>query len=281
LGILGGPSWTGKTTLALAACAAAVQSNGKVGALYYTFDMDKVRLMKRLLSSASDVPFARLAAPDKDKAEQQAVEQGLAHLREHVFPHMKFVGRRGLPRNKPLTAEGIEEACDELREASGAERVLVVVDYLRLMPVPSDLNSDIDRDHYRLNQLHQFQQASRSLKEPEGHVVLVLSEVRKDRADGGSLTLEDLIGSARVGYSADLVLLLNRLDRRPGTPGTTRLNLEIAKGRDGVEWASLDLLFHYAVSRFAEADGVQDKKKIATTKQPHGNGQKSGRLTGL
>jgi len=258
---VGGASWTGKTTLALVAGKSAIRADDKVGVLLYSLDpgMSKDRIMKRMLSHESGVDFNLLTSPTKTKEQRKAVAQALARLKRDIYPRMKILTRKSIRPGDPLTADAIREACDQLRKDAGVEGVLVIIDYLGLMPVPADLHSDLDRDHYRLEQLQAARLASQTVNRPEGDTFLVLLELRKEWSDPDDPVLQDVMGSARLGYSADLVLLMRQVDPWPDDTRVTRLKLKIAKCRDGMECAQINLLFHHTVSQFEEAKATPKK----------------------
>ena len=73
-------------------------------------------------------------------------------------------------------------------------------------------------DHFRLDVLDRLRNESRSLRCPDGHSMLVLSEVRKD--ESRRLDIDALKGDGRITSDADCVLLMYPAQDRP-EPGRT------------------------------------------------------------
>jgi hypothetical protein len=97
---------------------------------------------------------------------------------------------------------------------------------------------------------------------PAGDPFLVISELRKGDPSTSKYGITDLLGSGRLGYSAEAVMILDKEDDDGGGEEIPLL-LRIVKGRDGVMRTNINLIFEHTKSRFLE---VPVGKKRATTK---------------
>jgi replicative DNA helicase len=134
--------------------------------------------------------------------------------------------------------------------------VLYVIDYFQLLDVAKPGTAAIEADNQRIELLQAIQSVSRTFQCPGGDSFLVVSEVRKGESGRPRLALDDLLGSARITYSADCVLLLETDgESTSSAPGTTPLLLTVAKGRDGMTRGRVRLTFEYDRYQFREAIG--------------------------
>jgi hypothetical protein len=248
LTFLGGETGTGKTTLALTVAVAALRRHPDLAALYLSLDMPKERLYDRLLCHEAGIRHADLVGG----ANGGRLDEADSRLRAEVLPRLRVVSRRAFDATGPLTATAVGRHRDELLETSKARRALVVVDYFHLLRPPADLVSPADADAWRLELLQSLQGYGYGADTPDGDAVLAISEVRKGEHGRPALTVSDLMGSARLGYAADAVWLLEPLPG-PADAETVRVALTIAKGRDGVRRSRLELLYEHTRSRFSEA----------------------------
>jgi hypothetical protein len=170
------------------------------------------------------------------------------------------------------TAESILHQVEALKERTGAGKVLVIVDYLQLWPVPLEqakaIRTDLDRDKWQIGEL-------KKLKNRMGasDAVMVISEAKKEDWKE-SLGMGSVMGSARGTYTPDVVMVLQPLQLKEYAPGVTKekeqeeagaakydelvsrglalMHLRIVKGRDGVQRGAFELAFHYLQTRFEE-----------------------------
>ncbi len=247
LTLLGGEAGTGKTTLALTVAVAALRRHPDLAALYLSLDMPKERLYDRLLCHEAALRHGDLVSG----AGRERLNGADARLRDEVLPRLRVIGRGAFSSANPLTAVAVGRLRDELMRAGKARRALVVVDYFHLMRPPAELGSPADADAWRLELLQSLQGCGYGADTPDGDAVLAISEVRKGEHGRPALSVSDLMGSARLGYAADAVWLLEPLPG-PADAEAVRVALTIAKGRDGVRRARLELLYEHTRSRFSE-----------------------------
>jgi len=128
---------------------------------------------------------------------------------------LSIVGRDEV---KELTASRIAAMSRTLKRRTGAEHCLIVIDYLQLLPVPEQVarQNDLEADKYRVRMVQEVVDASKDEHGRPADAVLVISEARKPTTStvrhNWGVKVEDLMGSARLGYAADAVLLLRPMD---------------------------------------------------------------------
>jgi replicative DNA helicase len=129
----------------------------------------------------------------------------------------------------------LEEILAMGREVKGnhpANRLLIVIDYLQIMPTPPRLRDDKQRVDYLVTGLRQL---ARTLDAP----VVAISSLRKGGWDTkGSLGMEELKESASLGYGADVVgilesgdSLLTKIANAPNLSSADKKALEEARKR--------------------------------------------------
>ncbi len=132
--------------------------------------------------------------------------------------------------------------------------------------------SDLAADKHRIRVIQQVLEGSQTTENPLGDAALVISEARKPSKskDGWGDSLSDLMGSARLGYAADAVLLYREMtdaevrgcyslgeggDVNAKRPCLTQRGhragmLTLEKGRDGMSRGSWPQEFLIWKSRF-------------------------------
>ena len=230
LTILSGGPGTGKTTLALQMGADA--SAAGVPVLYVTFENTPEQLTLKGIAAAGtlnsrDVRRGRVptnkvktaAAKWERKAERLAIIEGRPDL------------TRGQIRGKAR----------RLMNRFGAERCLIVVDYLQLYAKAAEdlrgLNSLRERVEDMGNQLRDVGMRLRS-------PVLALASQHRgaNYGKGGSANLDTLKESGDLEYSADAVAFLTETEERMATSPARALDLTVAKNRHG-ETGKVELIF--------------------------------------
>jgi hypothetical protein len=272
LTFVGGGTGAGKTSLALFIAAHALRARQDVGVLFYSLDMPKTVLYDRLLSHEAGVEYADLLGEAGDAGLEGRLDEAERRLQTEVLPRLRVAEDLAVPDRKSL-AQVMVDDLSRLLESMPVEEVLVVVDYFQLLPVPTDIAAALDADFYRVRSLQRVQQWSRTNANPIGFPILAISEVRKGESGRSEVGVADLMGSARLGYSAESVLLLEpcgEAEKGPVVP----VRLKVAKGRDGAARTDIDLSFEHTRSRFKEAPRPGGRKRggKATKSKP---GQKS------
>jgi hypothetical protein len=272
LTFLGGGTGLGKTTLALAMAGAALRASPDLGVLFYSLDMPKDALYGRLLCAEAGITYADLTDPDPSEETRRRLHEAGERLGRDVLPRLRIVERRQVRQEGGFTAEDLlRHRGSLLQEAHDARRALVVVDYFGYMDVPAKKGSPLEEDHRRIDVLKDALAYTRTADSPLGDSFLVIAEVRKPGEAGRTgLTLDDLLGSCRLGYAPDAILLLEA--EGPAVGEEVPLVLQVAKGRDGTARGRISLTFEYLRYRFRERSGAPAKgKAVVAGKAPGGN----------
>jgi hypothetical protein len=259
LTFLGGGTGVGKSTLGLFLAAHALRKHPDLGVLFYSLDMPKTVLYDRLLSQEAGVEYGDLMADTAAPGNEERLDAAERRLRSEVLPRLRIVEHLSVPKESTLSWVMIADL-NEFLELGTVTEVLIVVDYFQLLPVPDKITGGLDADFYRVRSLQQVQEGSRTNANPVGFPILAISEVRKGESGRTEIGVGDLMGSSRLGYSAESVLLLESPRDKIEGP-VVPLHLKVAKGRDGAVRTQIDLLFEHTRSRFREAPPRRSPKQ--------------------
>jgi replicative DNA helicase len=296
--LLGAAPGVGKTVLALqiasGVCRHSAEGDNRACALYLSLDMDAAEVKDRLHCALAGMDWKtyRLGSPLlRQNAEgprfTDAHQWRLDDARGKVATwqldrRLAIVGRDQVGE---LTAARIAGMAQALKTRAQAEHCLIVVDYLQLLPVPERVarQGDLEADKYRVRIAQQALDASKGHDGQVQDTAIVVSEARKPATSTARHTwgvkVEDLMGSARLGYAADAVLLMRPMDKSDleshygmgseeelrqqlEADGVSPLMLMLAKGRDGMTRGSWPAEFHYQESRISE--GVPHRPSMDT-----------------
>ena len=230
LTILSGGPGTGKTTLALQ-MAADVSSSG-VPALYVTFENSPEQLTMKGIAAAGtlnsrDVKRGRVPV-EKVKAAAQTWQRKAERL-------AIIEGRPDLTRGQ------IRGKARRLMNRFGAERCLIVVDYLQLYAKAAEDLRGLSSLRERVEDMgNQLRDVGMRLRSP----VLALASQHRgaNYGKGGSANLDTLKESGDLEYSADAVAFLTETEERMATSPARALDLTVAKNRHG-ETGTVELIF--------------------------------------
>jgi len=281
--LLAGPPGTGKTSLSLQLGLGALHADEETAVVLLSLEQARFEHLSRILAYFSELPWktvtmgsASCRNPRDRQAEHFFTPSDAGKMEEGEAMLKKLGGRLLIldDENFPTpTAEGILREVEKLKEKTGASKVLVVVDYLQLWPVPLEqakaIRTDLDRDKWQIGEL-------KKLKNRMGaeDAVMVISEAKKEDWKEG-LGMGSVMGSARGTYTPDVVMVLQHLSlddlapdakkddkKEQGTKkldelidkGLALIRLQIVKGRDGVQRRSFELAFHFETLKFEETD---------------------------
>ncbi len=206
--LIGGRPGTGKTALMLQV-GYHVATTG-AGVLFVTLEMGGTRLVRRMLSQTSQVPFANLKSGDLIEGQRTLLAGAAASLRAAPF----------WIENRVATVEHLAAVLDEYQPG---QLGLVMIDYLQKMYAPTRTGDTRARVEHVSNALTQLA-VQRNLP-----LVIASSLSRPDNArPGWRPTLSSLRESGQLEHDGDNVLLLFRDDAAPGA-----LEVNLAKQRDG------------------------------------------------
>lgn len=215
--------------------------------------------------------------------ELRKIEDSTKRL-EQIGDRLQIIDSATCPN---LNSDAVITYIEKLKTQTNCNRVIVIIDYLQVWPIPLGLrfSSDIEADKWRIGEIKKIRDAvNKTNQDP----VIVISESRKpsssDEAWGGDLS--DVMGSARGTYTPDAVLLLAALqpaqlkklwvdmkmpqitykedanepeDQKDSSNikgflarhGIAICSLKMPKARDGMKKFNTLLAFHFYKNRFA------------------------------
>jgi replicative DNA helicase len=228
--VLGGDIGSGKSALALAMAVRAATAGYPVA--YLSGEMDEDRLMERALALEARVQIDELRGGKLSEAGRSAVGAAALRLKNVPLKVYPLVGRQ--------FDEALEPAWDE-------RPVLVIVDYLQLLPPPAA----------RMTQEEDTAFAVRALKGValDRHLAcLAVAQLPKhvtERPDPRP-TLDDFGAQGAVKQHADVALAIYREEMyNPGGGVEGATELIIAKNRNGPT-GFIDLYFYQQWMRFED-----------------------------
>ena len=246
--ILAGAPSCGKTTLAkqIADTVAEVE---KVPVLFYSFEQSAEELRIKSLSRLSSVNSRHIWKGRAGNLEWKKVEAAAGEYLQGTGPYLTIIeaGRKD-------TVEAIRAAAIMAQRKAGGGRVLLVLDYLQIIPAGKDA-PDALRERIDAN-LSELRRLSRDLKSP---VLVVSSQNREAYKENKPPTLAALKESGGIEYSADAVICLWR-DKEESERLTekykrltVRVEAHVLKNRNG-ELSKIKLDFTPEWSLFTERD---------------------------
>ena len=244
--ILAGAPSCGKTTLAkqIADTVAEVE---KVPVLFYSFEQSAEELRIKSLSRLSSVNSRHIWKGRAGNLEWKKVEAAAGEYLQGTGPYLTIIeaGRKD-------TVEAIGAAAIMAQRKAGGGRVLLVLDYLQIIPAGKEA-PDAIREKIDAN-LSELRRLSRDLKSP---VLVVSSQNREAYKENKPPTLAALKESGGIEYSADAVICLWR-DKdesetltRDLSMKTDRIEAHVLKNRNG-ELARVKLNFTKAWALFSD-----------------------------
>ena len=241
LTLIGGLPASGKTTICTqAAIATATETpvrDGR-GVLYFTLEMSRVGLCRRLIAQRAGVSLQRIKRGIVPQDEMTALGM---HSQELAKLPIQFI-------EDCRTVEAIEARV--LAEKARGDVGLVVVDYLQLVKMVHRSDDGTRDDQDRVNE---FKAIANRARVP----VLAITSMTKTgqrEAAKGKVDMTAGMGSG-AEYAADVMGFLIRTDP-DDTSGHPEVRFEFVKTRDGVPSFAM-LRFDMARGRFTRADGAK------------------------
>ena len=234
----------GKTALAInIAQYAAVQEN--VPVLIFSLEMSAEQIVQRMLSSESKVNLRALFAGSRQQNEQWNQLKTAATVIETspIF----------IDDSSQLNTVELRGRCRRFFAQHGAERGLIIVDYLQLM-------SAARRIENRTQEVSDISRTLKSVAREFNAPVIALSQLSRDveKRDKQNKRpqLSDLRESGAIEQDADMVIFLYREAYYAQENDTNDATAEviIAKNRNGPT-GKVDLVFFREFSRFENAIG--------------------------
>lgn len=231
----------GKTSLALKIVAnIAGHSEDKNGVLFFSLEVDRKDLVKKLLSAEASVEFKALENGSLDSHEMERLAETAKMFKGWLLDLMDV---------SDMTVQGLRSIVKRRMLETNGQLKLVVLDYLQL------LNSA----RAEANEYEKVSEISRVLKVMARELripVVALSQMSRESEKGASTTpreprLSDLRGSGSIEQDADAVLFIHRVDAGEGSKNDEcrRIKVIVAKNRFGPT-GSASMNFFPAKMRF-------------------------------
>jgi replicative DNA helicase len=235
------------------------------GVLFFSLEVDRVDLMKKLLASESKVDFKNLDTGMVKPEEYAAVEEAAKRCKEWKL-HLMDVS--------DLTVHGLRSVVKRHMLESQGKLRLVVLDYLQLLG-----SAKPDSNEYeKVSEISRvLKLIAMDMKIP----VLALSQMSRESEKGASSApreprLSDLRGSGSIEQDADAVIFMHRADSGEGSKEdeVRHIKLIVAKNRFGPTGAS-DMNFNPSKMLFSprhpESSDEQDHEGLAERSHHHKN----------
>jgi replicative DNA helicase len=234
---LAAPTSCGKSALALYIAAKAMTIDNTPTA-YFSFEMPRKQLMKRMIQSVSGVNIRNIQEGTATKANTKSFEEASAKVKDLPL----------ITSHNVRSAEDLASQCRYFVRKKGVK--LVVIDYLQLIPFSGKMSkaegiADIS---------HKVKQMAIELNVS----VILLAQVNREGAKReGGLSLYDLKDSGDIENDADAVLLMwpckgdVESSKNSDYKGAyTELFYKIAKNREGERDIGASFKFYHCTGRF-------------------------------
>jgi KaiC/GvpD/RAD55 family RecA-like ATPase len=278
----------GKTALTIQLGIDTIKSNPEACLIYVSLEMTREDIFDRMRCHLTPMTHRKLYFGSvKNNNDRGWYTNEEMHRLSKSLEELRAIGNRILIIDEEccpnIDAETILSHVEDLKSRTNSKNVIVVIDYLQVLPIPESiaarLHGDNDADRYRISQMKKLRNALGN--DP----LIVISEARKPSGtDKWATSMADILGSSRIAYGIDAGLLLNPLSdgelaayikdkKTTPTPtqkressddgahirsalaeqGISLVNLTIDKGRDGMQKGTILLTYYFNENRFEEA----------------------------
>ncbi len=215
----------GKTSLALNLVGnIARRPELAQGVLFFSLEVDRIDLVKKLLSAESGIDFRAIETGLLEPAQQEALYGAAQRFKDWRLDLMDV---------SDLNVSGLRSVVKRRMLESEGKLKLVVIDYLQLL----------GGTRHDMNEYEKVSEISRVLKVLARELripVLALSQMSRDSEKGVQTTpreprLSDLRGSGTIEQDADAVIFIHRVDQPQDGQDTPcrKMKVVIAKNRFG------------------------------------------------
>lgn len=266
--VMAGPAGVAKTTLALQIARTSMKKNKQLGLLYLTLDMPRAIIYDRILCIEGQVTQRELLAKECGTDNTENLNTAIKVF-EELGRRMRFVEALTLPSREDgatgLQAYGAREYAtailqhrNQLCQSGKVSTVLIVVDLLQNLFRDCPEADGVIADKLRIEVAKLLQECTKSVTNPYGDPIVLVSEVRKREGQRDRISCDDVLGSTHLVSTASTVLLLS-----PDSSETRKkkdcspITITVGKARDGGIRGEHKLWFSYPHYRFLSRDTPQ------------------------
>ncbi len=269
-----GPPNVGKSAFCHQLGIDCVKARHDVGYIYLALEMSNEDHYARMLMMFSGLSYEKIRLGPRTEQEEAALERARIDVVKYgtrvlLLDKKNFAG--------DITADAILEHKKWLKAQTGVKKVVLVIDYLQRMVVPStvrkELKSDLEIDDWRMEQIE--------LLKEDDEPIFVISQQTKSDALGSFGKLAGAKGSSSAVYTPDsvwflrpaadeelwpffkgddlipekkgeLIMKLEEPRRQMAQACIAYLYIDIQKGRDGMKKSSIPVTFNYRSDSFSE-----------------------------
>ncbi len=301
----------GKTALTVQLAQEVLSVEDDACLVYISLEMTSDEIFTRMNLSLSGLDFNTFVLgkeqienengrqPLFSAEEQRIIERSTKQL-EQIGDRLQIIDSTTCPN---LNSDAVINYIEQLKDQTKCSRVIVIIDYLQVWPIPLDrrFSSDIEADKWRIGEIKKIRDAVNKVNQDP---VIIISESRKPSSgdDGWGGDLSDVMGSARGTYTPDAVLLLSALQSTqlktlwkqmkmpeisykedpneledPKDPsnikgflarhGIAICSLKMPKARDGMKKFNTLLTFHFNKNKFAPINWLDIRMLISNFKK--------------
>ena len=246
--ILGAMPSVGKTTFAKQIADKVVEKHSDAACLFVSLEQSKGELRVKTLSRLSGVENR-----DMQRGRLNTKEAAWSKVVEAKEAFALFAGRlQVLEGDRTTTPDRIRLAALQLRQKTQAARLLIVVDYLQIVPTDQEFGDPRQKVDFVVSELRRI---GRDLDCP----VLAIASINRASYSQEKGSLNAFKESGAIEYGADVAAIMSEdKDKEKDEEnylGVMRqwkkVFLDVIKNRNG-ERARVELYFFPAVSRFRE-----------------------------
>lgn len=239
---------TGKTTFAKQIADHVAEKHTDAAVLFVSLEQSKEELRIKTLSRLSGIENR-----DLQRGRLDTRSEGWSKVVEAKATFAGFADRlQVLEGDRLTTVDRIRLAATQFRRKTLAGRLLIIVDYLQIVPTDDAFNDIRQKVGFVTSELRRL---GRDLDAP----VLAIASVNRASYDKTKARLDVFKESGEIEFSADVAMVMKEDgDKKKGEEnylGVTRkwkkVFLDVVKNRNG-EKARIQLEFYPEVSRFRE-----------------------------
>lgn len=238
LACLAGRPGTGKSVAALGFARAALKTGA--ACLLFSYEMGAAEIATRMIASEGSISMTNLGRGLLTRDEWNRV----ATVRAGPWERLSIDDEGGSINH--ILAVVAQQA--RYWRARGVKDILVIIDYVQLIPEPPGSRRDMSRDQY----LGMVSGALKRMARKLGVSVVMLSQLRRH---DGLPRMSDLRESGNLEQDADQVILLYKPDQDQEDERPGEIDFIVAKNRGG-ETGTVTLTHEYVHARVRDLDAA-------------------------